>query len=89
MLGRGLVVLVFHLEHNRNGLVAARVALTENEVSLGALGCMFIAFLGTWETPCMREQFAPVSQCCSSDSPTILVDRRTTLSARRSISSSL
>ena len=42
MLGRGLVVLVFHLEHNRNDLVAARVALTENEVALGTLGRIVI-----------------------------------------------
>ena len=42
MLGRGLVVLVFHLEHNRNDLVAARVALTEDKVALGALGCIVI-----------------------------------------------
>ena len=38
MLGRGLIVLVFHLEHNRNDLVAARVALAEDEVAFGALG---------------------------------------------------
>ena len=38
VFGRGLVVLIFHLEHNRDDLVAARVALTEDEVTLGALG---------------------------------------------------
>ena len=38
MLGRGLIVLVFHLEHNRNDLVAARVALAEDKVALGTLG---------------------------------------------------
>ena len=42
MLGRGLVVLVFHLEHNRNDLVAARVALAEDKVALGALGRIVI-----------------------------------------------
>ena len=42
MLGRGLVVLVFHLEHNRNDLVAARVALAEDKVTLGALGRIVI-----------------------------------------------
>ena len=42
MLGRSLVVLVFHLEHNRNDLVAARVALAEDKVPLGALGRIVI-----------------------------------------------
>ena len=42
MLGRSLVVLVFHLEHNRNDLVAARVALTEDKVALGTLGRIVI-----------------------------------------------
>ena len=42
MLGRSLVVLVFHLEHNRNDLVAARVALAEDKVALGTLGRIVI-----------------------------------------------
>ena len=42
VLGRGFVILVFHLEHNRDDLVAARVALTEDEVTLGALGCIVV-----------------------------------------------
>ena len=42
MLGRGLVVLVFHLEHNRNDLVAARVAFAEDKVALGTLGRIVI-----------------------------------------------
>ena len=42
VLGRGFIILVFHLEHNRDDLVAARVALTEDEVALGALGCIVI-----------------------------------------------
>ena len=42
VLGRSLVVLVFHLEHNRNDLVAARVALAEDKVPLGALGRIVI-----------------------------------------------
>ena len=42
MLGRGLVVLVFHLEHNRNDLVTACVALAEDKVALGALGRIVI-----------------------------------------------
>ena len=42
MFGRGLVVLVFHLEHNRNDLVAACVALAEDKVALGTLGRIVI-----------------------------------------------
>ena len=42
VLGRGLVVLVFHLEHNRNDLVTACVALAEDKVALGALGRIVI-----------------------------------------------
>lgn len=42
MFGRGLVVLVFHLEHNRNDLVTACVALAEDKVALGALGRIVI-----------------------------------------------
>ena len=42
VLGRGFVILVFHLEHNRDDLVAARVALPEDEVTLGALGCIVV-----------------------------------------------
>ena len=42
VLGRSLVVLVFHLEHNRNDLVAARIALAEDKVALGALGRIVI-----------------------------------------------
>ena len=42
VLGRSLVVLVFHLEHNRNDLVAARVALAEDKVALATLGRIVI-----------------------------------------------
>lgn len=42
VFGRGFVVLVFHLEHNRNDLVAARIALAEDKVALGALGRIVI-----------------------------------------------
>ena len=42
MLGRGLVVLVFHLEHNRNDLVTACIALAEDKVALGTLGRIVI-----------------------------------------------
>ena len=42
MLGRGLVILVFHLEHDRNDLVAVRVTLAEDKVALGALGRIVI-----------------------------------------------
>ena len=38
MLGGRGVVLVFHLEHDRDDLVAVLVALAEDEVALGALG---------------------------------------------------
>ena len=38
VFGCSLVVLIFHLEHNRDDLVAARVALAEDKVALGALG---------------------------------------------------
>ncbi len=36
VLGRRVVVLVFHLEHDGDDLVSVLVALTENEVALGA-----------------------------------------------------
>ncbi len=36
VLGRRVIVLVFHLEHDGNDLVSVLVALTENEVALGA-----------------------------------------------------
>ena len=42
VLGRGFIILVFHLEHNRDDLVAARIALTEDEITLGALGCIVV-----------------------------------------------
>ncbi len=42
VLGRGLVVLVFHLEHDRDDLVTARIALAEDKIALGALGCIVI-----------------------------------------------
>ena len=42
VFGRGLVVLVFHLEHDRNDLVAALVTLAEDKVALGTLGCIVI-----------------------------------------------
>ena len=42
MLGRSLVVLVFHLEHNRNDLVTACVALAEDKVAFGTLGRIVI-----------------------------------------------
>ena len=89
VLGRGLVVLVFHLEHDRDDLVAARVALAEDKVALGTLGRIVIFLEVRVRKRVMRRRLNSVSQCCSSDSPTILVDRRTFMSLRRSISSSL